>query len=82
MQRANRYTYRINVGTGKMEERRLMTGVHEVCDIFCNVCNNKLGWKYAKAYNDKEKYKEGKFLVERARMMKDNSWLHSPPVTP
>lgn len=36
----------INVGTGKTEERRLLTGVHVVSDIFCNVCNNRLGWKY------------------------------------
>lgn len=41
---------RINVGVGQLEERRLLTGVHTVADIYCNVCNNVLGWKYVSTY--------------------------------
>lgn len=36
----------VNVCVGETEERRLMTGLHNVADIHCNVCNTVLGWKY------------------------------------
>lgn len=39
---------RINVGVGNHEERRLLTGVHIVADIYCNVCRSVLGWKYVR----------------------------------
>lgn len=25
-----------------------MTGMHTVADIYCNVCNSVLGWKYVR----------------------------------
>ena len=37
---------RINVSEGPSEERILITGLHTVCDIYCNVCQTVLGWKY------------------------------------
>ena len=30
-----------------------------MADIFCNVCNTNLGWKYEMAYEQSQKYKEG-----------------------
>jgi hypothetical protein len=36
----------VNVYFGPKEERRLLTGKHEVADIFCVVCHAPLGWKY------------------------------------
>mmetsp|Transcript_10103 Transcript_10103/g.30864 ORF Transcript_10103/g.30864 Transcript_10103/m.30864 type:complete len:122 (+) Transcript_10103:152-517(+) len=36
----------VNVGVGDKEERMLITGLHTVADIFCNVCLSVLGWKY------------------------------------
>lgn len=41
--------FRINVSLGETEERSLMTGMHTVADIYCNVCNSVLGWKYVRA---------------------------------
>jgi hypothetical protein len=41
-----RVTRRINVSEGPTEERTLITGIHTVCDIYCNVCQAVLGWKY------------------------------------
>lgn len=38
----------INVTVGMTEERRLMTGMHTVADIQCNVCECVLGWKYVR----------------------------------
>lgn len=35
-----------------------------VRDIFCRQCKETVGWKYDKAYEQNEKYKEGKFILE------------------
>ncbi|EGE02454.1 yippee [Trichophyton equinum CBS 127.97] len=37
---------------------------HVVRDIHCTQCNETVGWKYDKAYETSEKYKEGKFILE------------------
>eukprot|EP00174_Griffithsia_okiensis_P000007 GO255310.1.p1 GENE.GO255310.1~~GO255310.1.p1 ORF type:complete len:114 (+),score=14.38 GO255310.1:85-426(+) len=64
----------INVAVGQSEERRLMTGLHTVADIHCNICNSVLGWKYVEAFETNQKYKENKFLVEKAKIVKDKTW--------
>eukprot|EP00798_Chlamydomonas_sp_ICE-L_P027652 gene27651-7290_t len=55
-----------NVYTGEKEERMMTTGLHVVVDLFCIGCSNPVGWKYEKAYETSQKYKEGKFILERA----------------
>ena len=57
-----------NVMLGPTEERELMTGLHSVADIFCSHCNSRLGWKYLEAFEHSQKYKEGKFIVEKAKV--------------
>ena len=59
-----------------------MTGLHRVCDIHCKTCMKIIGWTYVIiihlnlnfkqvfAYETSEKYKEGKFIVERALIKK------------
>jgi len=64
----------VNVSTGPLEERMLITGLHIVCDIHCIVCQTTVGWKYEEAYEENQKYKVGKFIVERAMMSKSNNW--------
>ena len=98
---------RINVSEGPSEERILITGLHTVCDIYCNVCQTVLGWKYVshsctpeihlaawlisvaarltsaaspcvsqeEAFEESQKYKEGKFIVEKLRMMCNEGWV-------
>lgn len=39
----------------------LMTGLHTVCDVFCTRCDNPVGWTYLQAFEESQKYKEGKF---------------------
>jgi hypothetical protein len=65
----------INVSEGPTEERILITGLHTVCDIYCNVCQAVLGWKYEEAFEESQKYKEGKFIVEKLRMMCNEGWV-------
>ena len=58
----------------------MMTGMHRVSDIHCKACMKLLGWTYVGpfsysrlkiyAYEQSEKYKEGKFIIERACALK------------
>ena len=32
------------------------------------------GWKYEHAFESSQKYKEGKFIIELAHMIKENGW--------
>ncbi|KAA8592485.1 hypothetical protein FQN60_017940 [Etheostoma spectabile] len=68
------FTARVNVGCGPAEERVLLTGLHAVADIYCENCKTTLGWKYEHAFESSQKYKEGKFIIELAHMIKDNGW--------
>ncbi|WOO82202.1 yippee-like protein [Vanrija pseudolonga] len=51
--------------SAKAEDREMRTGVHTVRDLYCQVCHTCVGWKYDYAYTLAEKYKEGKFILER-----------------
>lgn len=62
----------VNVIKGANEDRQLITGLHTVADISCIQCQEVLGWKYEKAYEESQKYKEGKFILEKAKVMKEN----------
>lgn len=63
----------VNVTIGPAEDRRLITGLHSVSDIFCKRCNSLLGWTYAKAYEQSQKYKEGKFIIEKIHLHMEES---------
>jgi hypothetical protein len=42
--------FSVNVNTSAAEERILLTGLHEVADIYCECCKTLLGWKYVNIY--------------------------------
>ena len=54
----------VNVKSAEPMERNMTTGRHIVRDITCRQCGDTVGWKYDKAYEPSEKYKEGKFILE------------------
>jgi hypothetical protein len=54
----------VNYIAGEASERNMTTGKHIVRDIYCRQCRETVGWKYDKAYEANEKYKEGKFILE------------------
>lgn len=64
----------VNVQCGIAEERVLLTGLHAVADIYCECCKTTLGWKYEHAFESSQKYKEGKYIIELAHMIKENGW--------
>ncbi|KAM0941449.1 putative Yippee family protein [Dioscorea sansibarensis] len=62
----------VNVTVGAKEDRMMMTGLHTVVDIFCVGCGSILGWKYEAAHEKNQKYKEGKFILERFKVAGPN----------
>lgn len=54
----------VNYVPGEALERNMTTGKHVVRDITCRQCKTTVGWKYDKAYEASEKYKEGMFILE------------------
>ncbi|XP_062002717.1 protein yippee-like isoform X1 [Rosa rugosa] len=59
----------VNVTDGEKEERIMITGLHTVVDIFCVSCGSIVGWKYEAAHEKSQKYKEGKFILERFKIL-------------
>ncbi|EIW71377.1 hypothetical protein M231_04762 [Tremella mesenterica] len=56
----------VNVYTGEPDDREMRTGKHTVRDVFCKVCHTCVGWKYDYAFEPEQKYKEGRYILERA----------------
>ena len=69
--RAYLFNSMVNQTLGPKEDRILITGLHTVCDIYCNCCHSILGWKYEEAFEESQKYKEGKFIIEKVKMVKE-----------
>ncbi|KAI3994408.1 hypothetical protein MKX01_012665 [Papaver californicum] len=65
-----------NFTVGETEERMMMTGVHSVCDIFCVGCGSIVGWKYVAAQEKSQRYKEGKFILERFQVLGPEGTLY------
>eukprot|EP00842_Homolaphlyctis_polyrhiza_P005426 jgi/Hompol1/5885/HPOL_000184-RA len=55
----------VNIFEGSPENRRMTTGLHIVRDIFCTYCQTVVGWKYDKAFEKSQEYKEGHYILER-----------------
>jgi len=55
-----------NYRSGPKEDKQLRTGPHTIQDTFCIGCGSKVGWRYVHAYQQSQKYKENKFILELA----------------
>ncbi|KAJ4830564.1 hypothetical protein Tsubulata_017018 [Turnera subulata] len=69
--RAYLFSNVVNVTVGAPEERMMLSGLHTVEDIYCCCCGQLLGWKYVAAHDKNQKYKEGKFVLERWRIAEE-----------
>ncbi|KAG2546695.1 protein yippee-like [Panicum virgatum] len=58
----------VNVTPGVKEDRMMITGMHTVSDIFCVCCGSIVGWKYEAAHEKNQRYKEGKYILERFKV--------------
>ncbi|CAJ2663076.1 hypothetical protein P8452_74100 [Trifolium repens] len=70
--RAFLFSHAMNIFLGPKEDRQLMTGLHTVADVYCSDCGEELGWKYIKAYEETQKYKEGKCVLEKFKIVLGN----------
>lgn len=68
----------INISVGRPEERILVTGPHIVADISCAVCGAVVGWKYVDARDPAQRYKVGKFILEKRKVIGFRSWEDVP----
>ncbi|KAL4308918.1 hypothetical protein GQ457_01G004350 [Hibiscus cannabinus] len=64
----------VNITVGTLEERMMLSGMHTVADIFCCCCGQIVGWKYGAAHEKSQKYKEGKFVLERGRIVDETEY--------
>lgn len=64
----------LNIRSGPKEDRQLLTGLHTVADLSCATCQKSVGWSYLRAFEASQRYKEGKFILERASLHKSNNW--------
>ncbi|XAR53935.1 hypothetical protein NMG60_11028879 [Bertholletia excelsa] len=71
--RAFLFSHAANIVAGPKEDRLLMTGLHTVADIYCCNCQEVLGWKYERAYEESQKYKEGKIVLENFQIIKEDT---------
>ncbi|KAE8713052.1 Protein yippee-like [Hibiscus syriacus] len=69
--RGNAYLFNnvVNITVGALEERQMLSGMHTVADVFCCCCGQIVGWKYETAREKDQKYKEGKVVLERGRVV-------------
>ncbi|KAJ6943740.1 hypothetical protein NC652_009250 [Populus alba x Populus x berolinensis] len=70
--RAFLFSHAMNIMVGPEEDRQLMTGLHTVAAVDCSDCRGVLGWKYERVYEETQKYKEGKFILEKLKIVKEN----------
>jgi hypothetical protein len=66
-----------NVRAGVTEQRLLMTGWHRVADVACVGCGTAVGWTYFGASDARERYKIGRFVLEKVFLVRGDAWL--PP---
>ncbi|XP_056172826.1 protein yippee-like At5g53940 isoform X2 [Syzygium oleosum] len=64
----------VNFTLGTLEERIMLSGLHTVGDIFCCCCGQSVGWKYEAAHEKSQKYKEGKFVLERGCIVDESDF--------
>ncbi|XVF60644.1 hypothetical protein PTKIN_Ptkin08bG0064700 [Pterospermum kingtungense] len=65
------FNHAMNIVLGPKQDRQMLTGLYTLADIFCNRCGEELGWKYVQAYDLENRFKEGKFVLEKLKMVED-----------
>lgn len=67
----------MNVVLGRKEDKQMITGIYTIAKIYCSNCGQELGWHYLRAYDLKQKWKEGNFILEKFKMLKE---YKQPPI--
>ncbi|KAL3140719.1 hypothetical protein ABBQ32_005274 [Trebouxia sp. C0010 RCD-2024] len=83
--RAYLFSAVVNLMSAEKEARLMTTGLHTVCDLYCNGCMQVVGWSYIWAEEPSQKYKEGKSIIERTKVVFSKHDDESPdhcPISP
>lgn len=65
------FGHAMSVVLGRKEEKQLITGAYTIANIYCRNCGEELGWKYLWAHDPKNRWKEGNFIIEKFKMIKE-----------
>ncbi|KAG4172723.1 hypothetical protein ERO13_A11G015500v2 [Gossypium hirsutum] len=69
--KAYMFQHAMNIVLGPKYDKQLITGRFSIADVFCSKCGEELGWKYVQSYDLKNRYKEGKFILEELKMFQE-----------
>lgn len=56
----------VNINFAPAQDKQLATGLHRISEINCKWCKQYVGWHYITAFEESQKYKESKFILERS----------------
>ena len=60
----------VNCYLGPREDRVLIAGLHTVADVRCRCCESLLGWKYLEVFDNNQRLKVGRYVLEKAHIVK------------
>ncbi|RHN80496.1 hypothetical protein MtrunA17_Chr1g0188931 [Medicago truncatula] len=66
------FSHAMNVTIGPKVDMEFMTGLHTIADVYCCDCNQVLGWKFERVYEETQKYKEGKYILENSKIVRES----------
>eukprot|EP01113_Clastostelium_recurvatum_P002776 TRINITY_DN1117_c0_g1_i3.p2 TRINITY_DN1117_c0_g1~~TRINITY_DN1117_c0_g1_i3.p2 ORF type:complete len:111 (-),score=23.28 TRINITY_DN1117_c0_g1_i3:156-488(-) len=64
------FDYVVNTTVSEPENRMFNSGEYTVRDLHCMVCAQVIGWRYDASMQEDQKFKEGKFIIEKELMTK------------
>ncbi|KAK4489760.1 hypothetical protein RD792_000397 [Penstemon davidsonii] len=65
------FAHAMNIVIGPKVDKKLITGYYSVAEIFCSKCGVEMGWTYVRAYDAKQKFKVGNYVLEKAKILKE-----------
>ncbi|GAA0149711.1 ubiquitin-protein ligase [Lithospermum erythrorhizon] len=65
------FEHAMNIVMGKKEEKQLLTGYFTIANVDCGKCGASMGWYYVRAWDERQKYKEGRYIIEKAKILKE-----------
>jgi len=60
----------VNCYLGPREDRVLIAGLHTVADLRCRCCESLLGWKYLEVFDNNQRLKVGRYVLDKAHIVK------------
>ena len=65
------FSHVMNVVLGHKKDKKMLTGMYTIAGIHCSSCGQELGWKYVRAFDPTQRFKEGNFILEKLKLVKE-----------